>query len=279
MDLNFLIKASGIVFRESLEAVMIYGIIISFFKKSSGKKEITAAKWGLLLGIIASVSLGAAFSGIAPLISAESFSYIEIVIILGGGLLMLYMVFWMSEHAKTMKKDLETDLSHALSLHSLGSIVGTVFVAVLREGFETVVYLYGLTLENSSIAHRASVLLSLAIGVSLSFAVYQLMIHGSKFLSMKVIFKITGIWLLCSASSLLATGIDKLYSAGFFEKISQPLFAIELPASLAPVNNALESMIGLRLQPSAIHFATFLLFWGLILYKDPLGFRQKKLTI
>lgn len=275
MDYSFLLKASGIVFRESLEAVLIYGIIVSFFRKSSGTtKETNAAKLGLVLGIVASILLGFAFAGVTPLISTESYALIEIGIIFGGSLLMLYMVFWMAEHSRTLKKDIESSLSQALSAHSLKAITGTVFVAVVREGVETVIYLYSLSLENSSATHRSSILISLGLGVGLSFLVYQLMIHGSKFLSTPVIFKITGTWLLFSSSSLIATGFDKLFSAGYFEKASQSVFSFEPGGLLLSVSNFFESIIGLRFQPSPLHLASFAVFWVFVIYKDPLNYRK-----
>lgn len=275
MDYSFLLKASGIVFRESLEAVLIYGIIISFFRKSSGTtKETRAATLGLILGVVASILLGYAFAGVTPLISAEFYSLIEICIIFGGSLLMLYMVFWMAEHSKTLKKDIESNLSKAVSAQSLKAITGTVFVAVVREGVETVIYLYSLSLESSSTAHKSSILLSLVIGVALSFLVYQLMIHGSKLLSTQVIFKITGTWLLVSSSSLIATGFDKLFSAGYFEKMSEVVFNIEPSGLFLTISNFAESIIGLRFQPSLLHLISFILFWGFVIYKDPLKYRK-----
>ena len=275
MDYSFLLKASGIVFRESLEAVLIYGIIVSFFRKTTGTtKETQAAKLGLILGIIASILLGFAFAGITPLISNEFYSYIEIGIILGGSLLMLYMVFWMAEHSKNLKKDIESSLSVAIQAHSLKAITGTVFVAVVREGVETVIYLYSVSLENSMVAHRTSILISLIIGIGLSFLVYQIMIQGSKFLSTKIIFKITGTWLLLTSSSLIATGLDKLFSAGYFAHLSDSVFSVELTGFLLSVSSFIESVVGFRFQPSILHLISFIIFWAFVIYKDPLKYKK-----
>lgn len=98
MDFGFLSKAIGIVFRESFEAVLIYGIIISYFKKqnTAGTRGLKFAKMGLGLGVLASVLLGAAVAGAIPDFSEEVFAYIEILIVISGSLMMLYMVFWMA---------------------------------------------------------------------------------------------------------------------------------------------------------------------------------------
>lgn len=272
IDLGFLAKATGIVFRESFEAVLIYGIIVSYFKKhSDASSGLKSAKLGLVFGITASVILGIALASAIPSFSPEVFSYIEIFIIFGGSLLMLYMVFWMSEHSKHLKHDIESGIKQT----SFWSVVGAVFVAVFREGIETVVYLYSLALEKPTLTHRSSVLLSLTLGVTLAFVIYQLMISGSKHLSLKTIFRISGLWLLVSSSSLIATGLDKVYSAGFLEKLSEPLFSLNIPDFFAQIVSLIESFAGLRTQPTTAHLLLFILFWSFVIYKDPLKFRHK----
>ncbi|AZZ37327.1 hypothetical protein CIK05_11175 [Bdellovibrio sp. qaytius] len=273
LDLSFLTKATGIVFRESFEAVLIYGIIVSYFKKhESNHAGLRSAKTGLILGILASVVLGIALAGAIPAFSPEIFSYFEIFIVLGGSLMMLYMVFWMSEHSKHLKHDIETGIKQ----DSSNSIVGAVFVAIFREGIEAVVYLYSLAFEKPTLAHQSSVLLSLTLGVLLAVIVYQLMLKGSKHLSLKTIFRISGIWLLISSSSLIATGLDKVYSAGFLENFSEPLFSIDIPEFFARAMTTIESMVGIRTQPTIAHLALFILFWSFVIYKDPLKFRHKE---
>jgi len=271
LDFSFLTKATGIVFRESFEAVLIYGIIVSYFRKHSSEAAgLKSAKLGLLLGILASIVLGIALAGAIPAFSPEVFSYIEIFIVFGGSLMMLYMVFWMSEHSKHLKHDIESGIKNDGS----HSIAGAVFVAVFREGVEAVVYLYSLSFEKPTLVHKSSVFLSLVVGVFLAFLVYRLMLHGSKFLSMKTIFRVSGLWLLFSSSSLIATGLDKLFSAGFLENLSQPIFTFETPDLLSKALSFLESFVGLRFQPSILHLSLFLLFWVFVIYKDPLKLRH-----
>lgn len=271
MDFSFLLKATGIVFRESFEAVLIYGIIVSYFRKHGTESNgLKSAKLGLVFGVVASLVLGVALAGALPAFSPEVFSYLEIFIVFGGSLMMLYMVFWMSEHSKHLKHDIE----HSIQKETSQSIVGAVFVAVFREGVEAVVYLYSLVLEKPTLVHRSSVLLSLLMGVFLAFLIYRLMLHGTKHLSLKTVFRISGIWLLFSSSSLVATGIDKVYSAGYFENLSQPLFSFDVPELLARPISFLESFVGLRVQPSIIHLALFLVFWAFVIYKDPLKIRS-----
>lgn len=269
MDFGFLAKATGIVFRESFEAVLIYGIIVSYFKKHGSETVgLRSAKLGLVLGVVASIVLGIALAGAIPAFSPEVFSYLEIFIVLGGSMMMLYMVFWMSEHSKHLKNDIESGIKKENSQ----SIVGAVFVAVFREGVEAVVYLYSLAFEKPTLAQRSSVMLSLGLGVFLAFIIYRLMLQGTKHLSLRTVFRISGLWLLFSASSLVATGLDKIFSAGLLANFSQPIFVFEVPVFLSRFTSILESFVGLRTEPSIIHALLFLSFWTFVMYKDPLKF-------
>lgn len=272
MDLSFLSKATGIVFRESFEAVLIYGIIVSYFRKNPSSEStagLRAANFGLLLGIAASLILGVALAGAIPAFSPDLFAQIEILIVFGGSLMMLYMVFWMSEHSKHLKIDIESGIRKDTS----ASIIASVFVAVFREGVEAVVYLYSLAFEKSTLARQSSVVMSLVLGVLFAFLVYQLMVRGSKYISVRNVFRISGLWLLFSSSSLLATGLDKMYSAGYLEKLSQPLLSISVFESLAGFVSGVESFTGFRTQASLPHLILFFGFWIFVIAKDPLKFR------
>ena len=260
------------MFRESFEAVLIYGIIVSYFRKNPNTESaagLRSANLGLILGILASLILGIALAGAIPEFSPEIFANIEILIVFGGSLMMLYMVFWMSEHSKHLKTDIETGIRKDTS----ASIIGAVFVAVFREGVEAVVYLYSLAFERPTLARKSTVLMSLALGVFLAFLIYQMMVRGSKYISVRSVYRISGIWLLISSSSLIATGLDKLYSAGYLEKLSQPLFSVPVSEPLRGFISGFESFTGFRTQPSLLHLVLFLCFWIFVIAKDPLKLR------
>lgn len=275
MEFGFLIKASGIVFRESFEAILIYGVIVSFFQKNNSfKLNIKEARMGFIAGVFASLIVGVAMAQSTLFIPEKFFSAIELITIFGGSFFMLYMVFWMSNHAKNLKKDLEGELSTAIVSKKNYSVFAVVFFSVFREGVETVVYLYSIALENKSIAHFSIVLLSLIVGVILSYLIYFVAIKGTKSVSLQTIFRITGIWLLLSASSLLSTGIDKLFSGDWVTSFQNPIFTIGTSESMEKIIHFSESISGFRFQPTIWHFVTFLSFWGIVIMNDPLSLKR-----
>ena len=279
MDWGFLLKASGIVFRESFEAILIYGIIVSFFQKNCAfNLNIKEARLGFFVGVLASLLMGIAMAQTTLIIPEKFFSVIELITIFGGSFFMLYMVFWISKQSKTLKKELEGELATAIKSKKNYSVFAVVFFSVFREGVETVVYLYSIALENKSIAHISIVVMSLLIGIILSYIIYFVAIKGTKSVSLQTIFRITGIWLLLSASSLLSTGIDKLFSGDWLTSFQGSIFSINTSESMEKIMHFFESISGFRFQPTIWHSLAFLTFWGIVIIYDPLLLKKGPLT-
>ncbi len=281
MNSGFILKATGVIFRESFEAVLFYGIIVSYLKQNNHLVGgVRAAKIGFGLGVIVSGILGLALTRMDTAFSSDVFSNFEIVVLGGGSLMMLYMVFWMNKKSKTLKKEFEK----SLDTKGRCAIAGTVFVAMFREGFECFIYLYSLSFEFSSektelglrSTFGSNLILSFAIGLLLSYFVYQLILRGSSFLSTKIVLRATGVWLLLSSCSLLQSAIDKIFAVGYFAELSPAVIKTELPSSISWLTSFLEVFVGIRFEPSSLHLIVFFSYWALVLYKNPLDLFGKK---
>ena len=99
-------------------------------------------------------------------------------------------------------------------------------------------------------------------------------IKGTQSVSLKTIFKVTGGWLLLSASSLIANGIDRLFAGDWITRFQGPLFSITVSESMEKIVHFTENISGFRFQPSPWHLGVFLVFWVIVIYKDPLSFKN-----
>src|SRR3970282_2153507 len=85
-----------------------------------------------------------------------------------------YMIVWMRRHSAALKADLESKAGAALAAGSVAAIVGMAFVAVLREGLETAVFLLA-TLGNSAspvpgaLGAALGILVSVGIGYGIDW--------------------------------------------------------------------------------------------------------------
>jgi high-affinity iron transporter len=131
------------------------------------------------------------------------------VICFGTAGLLTWMIFWMRKHARSLKGELEGRTLQALheSAFALGMVA---FVAVAREGLETALFLISTTVNSSG----SDVLIGALIGIALACLLGVLVYHGSKAISMKLFFQVTGVLIILFAAGLMSRGVLFLQSAG-----------------------------------------------------------------
>ena len=141
--------------REGLEASLIVGIIAAFLL-SQGRREALRQVW---VGVAAAVALCLAIGIGLQVLSAElpqkQKEGLETVVGLFAVAMVTYMIVWMRRHSREMKSHLEGAAAGALESGSARALVVMAFLAVLREGFETAVFLLAMTLERREAQQRS----------------------------------------------------------------------------------------------------------------------------
>src|SRR5690606_32613630 len=133
-----------IMLREGLEAALIVGIIASYLRQT-GRKEWLPAIWvGVLLAVAMSLFAGAALQLVAAGFPQKTQELVEAVIGLGAVVVLAGMVFWMRRAARSIKAELQGSVDQALAHPGdagTWALIGMVFLAVAREGLESVFFL------------------------------------------------------------------------------------------------------------------------------------------
>ena len=113
-----------------------------------------------------------------------------------------YMIIWMRRNARGLKAELEGNVAHALATGSTMALVGMAFLAVLREGFETAVFLLAVFQDaaNPTTAGFGAVL-GLVAAVVIGYGIYR----GGVRINLSRFFRLTGLVLALVAAGLLAT--------------------------------------------------------------------------
>jgi high-affinity iron transporter len=154
MDWTAMIPTCLITLREGVEAALVVGIVLAYLSKSGRSGLNRWVYWGIAAGLLASVLVGALFNGSLWLVAKSSPIYgqaIKQLMEAGFGLvaigLLSWMLIWMTRQAKQLKGQIEAALESNIGgpIADDGTaawgIFGIVFLAVLREGFETVVFI------------------------------------------------------------------------------------------------------------------------------------------
>jgi high-affinity iron transporter len=196
--------------REGLEAALIVSIIATFLRRNGAS---TRGMWaGVSLGVAISIAVGVVLRVVEESLPQAQQEGMETVIGLVAVFFVTGMILWMRTHARFMKRDLETHASQALSNGTTTALVVMAFLAVLREGFETSVFLLA-TFQSATSAPAAIVgaVLGIAVAVGLGYGIYR----GGVRLNLQRFFNVTGLFLVLVAAGLVLSAFRTAHEAGW----------------------------------------------------------------
>ncbi|AZZ38211.1 hypothetical protein CIK05_15855 [Bdellovibrio sp. qaytius] len=202
--------AFSIVMRESLEALLIVGILTSVLKKdqSTTKKHWLFLIFGVLAGVFVSLALGLSIMFLPNALPEAAMNYIDVGFPLVAGLMIIQVMWWMHRNARTMKSDLTGKVEAAINKQSLVSLLLISFLAVAREGLETVLFLSGELIETTSqkLLHLG---LQIGLAVTVSYGIYFVLQRALGGLHFKWFFRVTNVLLFAAAVQLLYSAYSK----------------------------------------------------------------------
>ncbi|MFX0170116.1 MAG: FTR1 family protein [Candidatus Hodarchaeota archaeon] len=240
-----------IALREGLEAALIVGIILAFLSKTGGSKRYWQVFAGVGTAIAASVAFAIGFQLVAGGFSGPSAQIFEGVTTLIAAGLLISMIVWMERKGPTLREELEQKA--ATTVTAMLGIFFIVFIAVLREGVETVLFLTVLPLSDSTIWIGALLGFVVAIGVAYTYFV------GTKQLSLRVFFQITSIVLIFFAAGMIAYGIHELQEAGVFPILIEHVWDINfLLPETSPLGMVLKGLVGYNGNPSLLEVVAYI---------------------
>ena len=138
-----------ITLREGVEAALVVGIVLACLKKSGQSYLSPWVFGGVIVGLIASAFIGVLFGWTIQLLSTSNQPFapiMEALLEASFGLVAIamlsWMLIWMTKQARFMKAEVEGAVSAALTQnsHAGWGVFSLVLIAVLREGFETVLF-------------------------------------------------------------------------------------------------------------------------------------------
>ena len=195
-----------IAFRECLEAALIVGIIYTFLSKSNLTAQIRRMWYAVVAAVVASIGVAFGLDYVNSSIENESMAKLaeSIFMFITAGFL-LYVVFWLSK-SMASKDAVEKLAADAAKSSSKWSIFILVFFAILREGFETVMFLFGSSLQTSFsyVGFFSGIVLACLIG-------YLIVVQGRR-INLRPFFSVTSFFLVLFAAGMVAYGTHEMES-------------------------------------------------------------------
>ena len=247
-----------IVFREAIEAGLIVGIVLAATKGVAGRGGwVTAGVVGGMIG----ASLVAAFAGgLSRLFMGSGQELFNATVLLLAVAMLTWHNVWMASHGREISRQMQAlgaDVKvGARSLPALAVVVG---IAVLREGSEVVLFLYGILAQGGATA--SEMFLGGALGLAAGAALSALIYFGLVAIPTRRLFAVTGVLITLLAAGLAVQAVAFLQQAGLLRLLDAPVWNTSalLPEG-SVVGRMLKTLTGYTDQPDGLQ----LIAWGVV---------------
>ncbi|OGO19039.1 MAG: hypothetical protein A2Z15_06875 [Chloroflexi bacterium RBG_16_50_11] len=247
-----------ITLREGLEAALIIGIILAYLAKTGNRQGFKPIWIGAGLGVLASLVIGVIIYFTASELQGSAEQIFEGTVMFIAVGVLTWMIFWMRKQAVNIKAHLQAQIQSALTSGSSLALVVMAFLAVVREGIETVLFLFATTrTAESPLTFTLGGLLGLLAAVLIGYAIYK----GTSRLNLSLFFNVTSVILILFAAGLLAHGIHEFNEAGLIPPVIEHVWDTNgLIQEKSTFGSFLTALSGYNANPSLTEIISYLLF-------------------
>jgi high-affinity iron transporter len=216
MNFSAALPTFVITLREGVEAALVVGIVLALLKKAKQSRLNPWVYAGVGVGIIVSAFIGFLFTWIVQALSAINPQYSSVVEPLMEGVFSLlaivmlsWMLIWMTKQARFMKAQVEGAVTGALKQDSYAGwgVFSLVFIAVVREGFETVLFIAA-NFQQGLIPSLGAI-----GGIAVAAAIGVLLFQWGVKINIRQFFQVMGVFLVLIVAGLVVTALHKFDEA------------------------------------------------------------------
>ncbi len=242
--------------REGLEAALIVGIIAAFLRKNG--KSLVAMWLGVALAVALSIAVGVGLDLVEQVLPQAAQEGMEAVI---GAIAICFvtsMIAWMNAHARDMKRQIEAEAAQALSQASAYALASMAFLAVLKEGFETSVFLLAtFSAAQSAVLAAAGAIIGLLFAVAIGWGIYI----GGVRINLSRFFRFTSAFLILVAAGLVITSLRSAHEAGWLDAGQQQTLNLSWLVAPGSIQSALiTGVLGIPADPRLIEVIGWLAY-------------------
>jgi len=252
-----------ITLREGLEAALIVGIILAYLARTDNRQGFKPVWLGVSLAVLVSLIAGVLIYFLTGEFTGRAEEIFEgIAMFLAAGVL-TWMIFWMRKQAVNIKAHLHAQIQSVLIRGSSLGLVILAFVVVVREGIETVLFLFAATrVAESPALFTVGGFLGLAIALAIGYSIYK----GASRLNLRAFFNVTSLVLILFAAGLLTHGIHEFHEAGIIPPVMEHVWDINhtLPEK-STIGRFLTAILGYNGNPSLVEVVTYFVYLALAL--------------
>jgi high-affinity iron transporter len=244
-----------IVFREVLEAGLIIGIVLAATRGVHGRGQWITI--GIAGGVLGACVIAAFAGAISETFSGSGQELLNAAVLSTAVVMLMWHNAWMARHGREMAAELsKVGLEVTEGKRPLTALAVVVGLAVLREGSEIVLFLYGIVAGGTS---GSELLLGGVLGLAAGAVFTGLTYLGLLAIPSRYIFNVTTVLITLLAAGMAAQAVKFLDQAGVVTALGQTLWDTSewLPED-GVLGTLLHVMIGYSEQPTAMQVIVYL---------------------
>jgi len=272
-----MLGAAIIVFRETLEAALLIGIVAAASRAIAGR-----GRWiggGILAGAAGAVVVALGASRIALLFEGMGQELFNAAVLAIAVVLLAWHQIWMSAHSKEMAlgaRDIARDVRDGN--RELSALFVVIALAVLREGAETALFLY--SLMSGGDTSQAALLGGGLTGLLAGAAVGALLYGGMLRIPLRWFFAVISVLILLLAAGMASKMAQLLVQADYLPSLTNPLWDTSsvLPGDSA-VGVLMHALAGYDPRPAGMQVASYAITVAVILIGMWLARRPARVAV
>ncbi|MCW8908818.1 MAG: FTR1 family iron permease [Sedimenticola sp.] len=211
---GLLVQALLILLREGFEAILVVTALIAYLRRQGAERQLGVVYQGVGWALLASLLTAWALNSLFQLSSANQEGLEGVTMLVAAGVL-FYVSYWLISKCEAARWQafIEGRIDRALSRGSLFALGAAAFLAVYREGAETVLFYQAL--NGQANGQWQPLALGFVLATAILLLIYKLMQAASFRLPIGLFFSVTALLLYYLAISFAGGGVLELQEAGW----------------------------------------------------------------
>jgi len=241
--------------REGLEAALILGVTFGVLHRMR-RSELAPSAWlGVAVAVLVSIAAAVILFSVGAKLEGRAEQLFEGVTMLLAAGILTWMILWMGVQGRQVQIGLERQVAAAASRRQASAIFVVAFLAVMREGIETALFLSAAAFQDDQTAVVLGGLAGIATACGLGWGLYRATIR----LNVRHFFQVTGLLLILFAAGLFSHAVHEFVEAGLLPGLLDPVWDIGAVLSESSfVGTLLRTLFGYNADPNLLEVLAYL---------------------
>jgi high-affinity iron transporter len=239
-----------VMLREGVEAAIIVAILLAYLDRIGRRSE---SRWiwaGTVAAIVVSIVAGIVLWNTVGGLEGDAEEFVEGAIALFAAGLLTWMIFWMGQQAQNLQGHIHSQVDTAIAAGGATTLAAIAFVAVLREGIESSLFLIATTVGTEP---SSTQIIGGLLGLVAAIVIGILFYAGSSRIDIRAFFRLTGVLIILFAAGLVSKAVHEFQELGLLPTVSEHVWDLGiLDPSAGTTERFLGSLFGWTPHPSLL---------------------------